>query len=121
MKKINIVLILAAFLSVSLFVSCREDKEEVIAFDETFPLALAPDVVWAVVSEPYAAYKKEAAWNADIAGHCRKGEILQVLGKSEVNKEIWYYFENGWLAENSLEIYSNRFKAKAVSEKMNEK
>lgn len=121
MKKISFILSVMFLFSSVFFVSCREEKEEVIEFDESYPLALAPDVVWAVVSEPYAAYKKEAAWNADIAGHCRKGEILQVVGKSEVNNEIWYYFENGWLSENSIEIYSNRFKAKAVAGKMTEK
>lgn len=119
MRKVFLIFIVV--LTLTTVVSCNKDKEEVIEFDESYPLALAPDVKWAVVSEPYSAYKKDADWSADIAGHCRRGEILQVLGKTEVNGENWYYFENGWLAETSISIYTNRFKAKAVSEKMNEK
>lgn len=119
--KRNLILELIVLSSLLFLVSCNKNKDEVIKFDETYPLALAPDVTWAVVSEPYAAYKKNADWAADIAGHCRRGEILQITGKSEVNGENWYCFENGWLAESSLTIYSNRFKAKAVSDSMKDK
>ncbi|MCF0125747.1 MAG: hypothetical protein HUJ68_08360 [Clostridia bacterium] len=99
------------------FGSCHKNDELVIVLDNSEPLALAPDVEWAVVTDPYAAYKKENSWSSGVAGHCRKGDILMVKGKSvSSDKEIWYYFENGWLADSCVSIYSNQLKAKAVSE-----
>ena len=53
---------------------------------------------------------------AATAGHCRKGEILQVKGKSvDAAKENWYYFEGGWLPQSCVSIFSNRYKAETVS------
>ncbi len=118
MKSKFVKIVSIAFLLFSL-IACSNKKEEVIVFDETYPLALAPDVTWAVVTDPYAAYKENAQWTSDVKGHCRKGVILQVLGKStDSNNENWYYFEQGWLPANSVAIYSNRFKAQNASEKL---
>lgn len=85
-------------------------------FDNSHPLALAPDVEWAVVTEPYAVFKETDEWGAATAGHCRKGEILQVKGKSvDAEKENWYFFEGGWLPQSCVSIFSNRYKAETVS------
>lgn len=117
MKKICFSLLLILVL----FASCNNKKEEVIVFDNTYPLALSPDVSWAVVKEPYAAYKMEPAWSAEAKGHCRKGEILQVIGKSiDSENSAWYFFEDGWLPENCLLIYNNRYKAKTAAEQFKE-
>ena len=90
-----------------------------MVFDDSQPLALAPDVQWAVVNDPYAAYKEELGWQSTVTGHCRKGDILQVIGKTvDKNKEVWYLFENGWLPQSCLTVYSNRYKAQAVSESL---
>ena len=98
------------------FTGC-EKQEEKIEFDNTYPLALSPSVEWAVVKEPYAAYKSEHSWEANVVGHCRRGEILQVLSRSvDENNEKWCCFEDGWLPESCLNIYSNRLKAERVSE-----
>lgn len=99
-----------------LFVSCQKKGTETIVFDNTHPLALAPDVEWAVVTEPYAVFKETDEWGAATAGHCRKGEILQVKGKSmDAAKENWYYFDGGWLPQSCVSIFSNRYKAETVS------
>ena len=112
----NILFVSALFLLCGSFVSC-EKQEEKITFDDTYPLALSPSVEWAVVKEPYAAYKTEYGWASSVAGHCRRGEILQVLGRSvDENNEKWCQFENGWLPESCLNIYSNRLKAERISE-----
>lgn len=104
-----------------LFCSCSGKKEETIVFDNSYPLALSPDVSWAVVTEPYAAYKLEPSWTADAKGHCRKGEILQVMGKSvDSENTSWYFFEDGWLPQNCISIYSNRYKAKTAAEQFGE-
>ncbi len=98
------------FVFISLFVSCSSKKE--VVFDNSEPLALAPDVQWAVVIEPYAAFRKNTDWSAEIVSHCRKGDILQVKGNAVFNNsEDWYYFDEGWLPDSVIDIYSNRFKA----------
>ena len=100
----------------ALFISCSKKSEEKIIFDNTHPLALAPDVEWAVVTEPYAVFRETDEWGAATAGHCRKGEILQVKGKSvDAEKENWYYFEGGWLPQNCVSVFSNRYNAETVS------
>lgn len=99
--------------------SCTKKDEETIVFDNSQPLALAPDVSWAVVTDPYAAYKEEYGWQSTVNGHCRKGDILQIQGKSlDANNEVWYLFEDGWLPANCLGVYSNRYKAQSVSESL---
>ena len=109
-----LILILLAGLS-----SCQKKTAETIVFDNTHPLALAPDVEWAVVTEPYAVFRAEDEWTAATTGHCRKGEILQVKGKSvDAEKENWYYFEGGWLPQNCVSIFSNRYKAQTVSDNL---
>ncbi len=98
------------------FSSCNKTSEEIIVFDDSHPLALAPDVEWAVVTEPYAVFKEADDWGAAPVGHCRKGEILQVKGKAmDAAKDNWYYFEEGWLPQSCLSIFSNRYKAETVS------
>ena len=112
-KAVSILLILFVLAGL---LSCKKKTSEIIVFDDSHPLALAPDVEWAVVTEPYAVFKETDDWGAVTAGHCRKGEILQVMGKSvDASKENWYYFESGWLPQSCVSIFSNRYKAEAVS------
>lgn len=104
------------FVISALFISCVKKTEEKIIFDNSQPLALAPDVEWAVVVEPYAVFKETDEWGAATAGHCRKGEILQVKGKAvDAAKDTWYFFEGGWLPQSCVSIFSNRYKAETVS------
>lgn len=119
MKFLKVVFVL--FVLCSVLCSCSKKKEEVIVFDNSYPLALAPDVSWAVVTDPYAAYKKNPEWVSEVLGHCRKGDILQVMGKStDSNNDDWYSFETGWLPASCIAIYSNRFKAKTASDLLGE-
>lgn len=112
------------FVGLSLFVallfSCEKKSDEAIIFDSREPLALAPDMRWAVVTEPYATYRTETSWNSPAAGYCRKGDILQVLGVVTAKESgVWYKFEGGWLFESSVAIYSNRYKAQTYSSAQN--
>lgn len=96
--------------------SCSKKQEDVIVFDSSEPLSLAPDVEWALVTDPYAAYKLTTEWNAEVTGHCRRGEILMVYAKSmDKEKNVWYKFEEGWLPEKCLKIYTNRYKAQTAA------
>ena len=104
----SLILLLFSFL----IIGCAKKDETEIILDNSEPLALAPDVQWAVVSEPYAAFKESKDWSASVIGHCRKGDILQIKGKSLDSKnEVWYYFEQGWLHSSSVLVYSNRLRA----------
>ncbi len=107
---------LSVFFLTFLLFSCNQKKEEVIVFDEVHPLALYPDVSWALITDPYVAYKKEIGWDSETTGHSRSGEILQVMGMAtDSEKEKWYLFEQGWLPASCLSIYSNRFKAQTAA------
>ncbi len=118
-KSVNVLLLV---LFSMLIFSCAKKEDEIIFLDNREPLALAPDVQWAVVNEPYVAFKENKEWTSSVTGHCRKGDVLQVKGKSvDSKKEVWYLFEEGWLPSASILVYSNRLKAQKVSDsyKMN--
>ena len=102
---------LLVFLSLLSFfcISCKKDNT--IYFDESEPHSLTPDISWALVSEPYVAFRESADWSSEVKGHCRKNDILEVKGTSISSSGIWYYFDGGWLPSSSVLIYSNRFKA----------
>ena len=99
--------------AVILVSSCRKEKSINVANLES--LSLTPGVEWAVVQEPYAAFRK---------GPSRRGEVLQVVGKSYVTTgsgrsksvSMWYKFEEGWLDERSIILYDNRLKAQKASD-----
>lgn len=104
--------------------SCKAKKNEII-LDTKDTLSLAPNISWAVVVEPYAAFRKEASWSSNVMDHCRFGDVLMIEGNailpSVVNpkeKEIWYRFEQGWLSETSVSVYQNKLKAVRASESM---
>ena len=119
MKNKSILALSAALFIAAILTGCAKKSEEVIVFDNTHPLALAPDVEWAVVTEPYAVFRETDDWSAATEGHSRKGEILQVRGKAvDSNKENWYYFEGGWLPQSCVSIFSNRYKAETVSKNL---
>lgn len=120
MKKNVLLYVLAGALLMVLFTTgCNLKKDDTIVFDETHPLALAPDVSWAVVTDPYATYRKNYGWKEAGEGHCRRGEILQVQGKSiGANKEVWYSFEQGWLPASSISVFDNRYKAETYGKQL---
>ena len=112
----RVLLFVFIILSVLLAASCKQKKEDVIEITEEHPLSLAPDVEWALITDPYAAYRSDIDWNAEITSHCRRGDILQVNAKSiDKQKTVWYKFEQGWLPETCLSIYSNRYKAQTAA------
>ncbi len=103
----------------ALLVSCPSRKEETIVFDNSNPLALAPGVNWALVIIPYASYKADVTWDSATNGHCRKGDILQVIATAvDSENKKWYKFEPGWLSEESVEIYTNKYKAENAATKL---
>ena len=116
MKSKLLITVFVIIIVTAFFSSCKKKTADKIVFDNSYPLALAPGVEWAVVTEPYAVFKETDDWGAATTGHCRKGEILQVKGKSvDAKKENWYFFGDGWLPQSCVSIFSNRYKAQTVS------
>lgn len=127
----SLLLIALCIFTVLSFSSCKKVKEVKIVFDDSQPLAISPDISWAVISVPYATFKAEPAFDAETTGHCRRGEILQVIGNTKKtdtsvknkNKPLitWYYFDKGWLSSENVSIYNNLYRAKTAAERMENK
>ncbi|MBQ0002613.1 MAG: hypothetical protein KBT21_03665 [Treponema sp.] len=120
MKKIIFILLAVS----TLFFSCKNDKDE-IDIHQNDMLALNPNVQWAVVIEPYAAFRTEASWNAGTNDHSRLGDVLMIQGNAILessnessSKEIWYRFDKGWLSESSVSVYQNKYKAQSASKEI---
>ncbi len=119
MKKIFLCCTVFFIAAACMLTGCAGKKGDEIRLDNSEPLALAPDVSWAVVLDPYAGYRKVTSWNSDVTSYCRKGDILQVLGETAVKASgNWYEFKDGWLPESAVTVYNNRFKAEAAASKL---
>lgn len=95
--------------------SCKKHDASEIELDNSDPLALAPDVKWAVVVEPYAAFREEISWDAEAVDYCKQGELFPILASAMASEEnggsVWYRFEEGWLPASALTVYPNKFRA----------
>lgn len=117
-------LIILFFLASLCFSGCFLNRQpEEITFDNSEPLSLIPDVQWAVIKDPYAAFREEAGWESPVKSHCRRGEIYQITGnKNVVNTggitEKWICANGLWLPESSVTVCYNRFNAKTVAEQL---
>ncbi|MBP5402448.1 MAG: hypothetical protein J6Y36_04740 [Treponema sp.] len=116
MKKITVLL-----LSVFFIFSCSKNKG-MISLNEDDSLAMNPTIQWAVVIEPFAAFRKEASWSSAVSDHCRFGDVLMIEGNAildssneSASKEIWYRFDKGWLSSSSVTVYQNKYKAQKAS------
>ncbi|MCH5289573.1 MAG: hypothetical protein J1E32_06645 [Treponema sp.] len=89
-----------------------------VQFDRSDPLALNPEIRWAVVTDPYAACYADAGYGAAVAGHFRRGAILQIIGERTVGgdngRETWYAFEEGWLPQGAVAVYANKMRAQTA-------
>lgn len=109
----------AAVILAVLLAGCK--KQTGIELDERHTLSLAPDIKWAVIKEPYVAYRTDKSWDAPTGGYERKGEILQVFGTSSAKDGgVWFKFEGGYLPASAVVIESNRYRAERTSQAMKE-
>ncbi len=94
--------------------------------DRNINLEAVPDITygaeWAVITEPYASFRSEPSFEAETVTHGRRGDIMKVQGRqlfSRAKKQtVWYQFEGGWLPDVSVNIYSNRLKARTASDSL---
>jgi len=97
------------------FSSCKRDKSLNIELDNTEPLALAVDIEWAVISDPYVTFREVQEWTGKDSGHGKKGDVLQVKGYSySSTNEKWVKFDNGYLPLKSVKIFTNKFQADKI-------
>ena len=112
-------ILLLAFVLPFVFFACEKNQAEDIQLDNSDPLALAPDIRWAVVGDPYAAFREETSWDADAVGYCKQGELFPILASASVASangvETWYLMEDGWLPESVVSVYPNKYRAQKAS------
>lgn len=116
MKKLFIFVI---FSSVIFLFSCSKNKMGVPA-DLSHIENLVVSGEWAVVTIPYAAFRAEPVIQSKIVAHSRRGDIYPVIGKflqkfEDNSQQVWYKFEEGWLLESELSIFSNKLQAEYAS------
>lgn len=70
---------------------------------------------WGVIVDSYASFREEPNIDSHIVSHCRKGDVHKIIGNHIVldnNKRVlWYQFEDGWLQESTVQIFSNKIQA----------
>lgn len=114
----TIVKTLFSLLIVLCLSSCINRKGE-IKFDNSQPLSLEPGVEWVLITSPYVACHKNAGYEEDVVTYFRRGQILMVQGKKTIpvddSMETWYAFDEGWVPQSCLRVFSNKLKAQAAA------
>ena len=111
------------FLCLSLSSCFRRQEEPLI--DISAAESLVPGERWALIVEPYAAYRIKPSFTAGISAHGRQGDIEKVSGTfidadsaSRERAMLWYCFSSGWLPEKTVRVYSNKLKAEFAAGKI---
>lgn len=111
------------FLCLSLSSCFRRQEEPLI--DISAAESLVPGEQWALIIEPYAAYRIKPGFSAAVSAHGRQGDIEKVSGTfidtdsvSDEHGILWYCFSSGWLPEKTVRVYSNKLKAEFAAGKI---
>lgn len=111
-------LLLLLCIILCLISGCSKTKTELPA-DLTEVEGLFVSDSYAVITEPYTAFKLEPSIESETTGHARGGDIYIVQAVSYISNSSkrtkWYYFEQGWLPESVLTIYKNHLQANTAS------
>ena len=115
----------AVFALALLAFSCERNKDAEIPLDNSDPLALAPDVRWALVEDPYAAIRSDTSWDAEAVAYCKQGDFFPILASASVlgesGSETWYQAKGGWLPESVISVYPNKYRAAKAAAAMGAK
>ena len=121
----KIILLALAFAACVLLLSCAKDKTEELLLDNSDPLALAPDIRWALVDDPYAAFREKTSWDSEAVGYCKQGDYFAILASASVSGqngvETWYMFDDGWLPASAVSVYPNKLRAAKAAAKLGAK
>ncbi len=100
-----------------LIVACK--KDEFVPIDVSTTNNLAMSSQWAIITEPYVSYFSESDENSSIETYGRIGDVVEVIGTDiGDNTKLWYKFEGGWLAEDSVQLYSNKLQAEFAAKEV---
>ena len=117
----TIVKTLSALFIVLSLSSCLNRKGE-IKFDDSQPLSLEPGVEWVLITAPYVACHRNAGYEEAVVTHFKRGQILMVQGKKTIpvdeSMETWYAFDEGWVPQSCLRVFSNKLKAQAAAREL---
>lgn len=96
------------------FSSCSAEKnEKIIDISEAENIGFAEH--WALINEPYAAYRIKPSDTAGTASHSRQGDVVKLIGSyidvRDGQRSLWYQFEAGWLPESAVSLFSNKLQA----------
>lgn len=108
------------FIVSMIFTACSR-KDQPLVLNPQDEKDTAPGVEWILILSPYVPCHENAGYESAVTKHLRRGAIRRSDGNCFVNtdgnSEKWYSVEEGWLPENTLEVFSNKLKAeKALSE-----
>jgi hypothetical protein len=71
---------------------------------------------WGVITDPYASFFDTPGSQGIIAAHGRRGEVLAIGARRIVNENnsvrVWFRFEQGWLPETAVQLFSNIYQAR---------
>ncbi|MGP1510052.1 hypothetical protein [Treponema lecithinolyticum] len=90
-----------------------EKNEQLIDISEVENIGFAEP--WALINEPYAAYRIKPSDTADAASHGRQGDVVKLIGSyidiRDGQRRLWYQFTAGWLPETAVSLFSNKLQA----------
>ena len=120
MKKILKTLFISSVFAFAFF-SCSKNSGQ-LDMPEFERKEFSPRVEWSLVTVPYVACRKEAAYDSPSIASFRKGEIHEIKGNRTVlvdgEKEVWYALEEGWVPSTSVKVYSNKLKAEQAKKSL---
>lgn len=77
---------------------------------------------FAVVAPPYAVLLDEPGESGITLSHCRRGDVFAVTGSRfagpENSRDLWVSLEGGWIARDSVILFSSRAQAERAAEEM---
>ncbi|MDR1785288.1 MAG: hypothetical protein LBR23_02310 [Spirochaetaceae bacterium] len=117
----------ALWVSLILLASCGPFKRAVPEINTASDAAaMGYGVLWAVIIEPYAAFRESCSPSAPTAAYGRRCDVEQVTARTlvpdpsqgDAKTALWYGFAKGWLPENSVLVFSNKYKAMNMADQM---
>ena len=105
------------------FFACNNNNDEVpTTIDVSHTEFFATASQWAVITDAYSKYLSFPSQEAEVTSYGRVGDIISIETiKIETSDSVWYKFENGWLSQASVVIYTNKLQALSASKKLLQK
>lgn len=102
-----------------LCLSCSKTRP--ISLELKNPDCMNPDIQWALINEPFVAYRSENDFDSNITAHGRLGDVERIIGVYRAENSVWYRFSKGWLEASSILVYDTQLKAMTGSRYLLEK